>query len=172
MKNITSSASAAVKVGLCFSGILGFVNSSYGLEEAVTVEKFELKIVETSFGGDEIMAGDLAEAIEKILTTVSLDSRYEKNTNLCVAYTASGEFSSAEEHCKLALKFSRSVNSGIKNPGLYLATKEKHALALNNLGVMRALQGNTGDALEYFESASVKSKRLSLTTTRNISVLE
>ena len=166
-------ARGAAKMGFLFSGILGFINSSYGLEEVVTVGKFELKIIEMTSGADEILAGNITGALESILTTGSRHSRYDMNTNLCVAYTAQGEYSSAEQHCKLAVRHSRSFGSGIQsNPGSYMAKREKSALALNNIGVLRALQGNTGDAREYFETASAKSKRMSSTANRNINALE
>lgn len=165
-------ARGAAKMGFLFSGILGFVNSSYGLEEVVAVEKFELKIIEMTSGADEILAGNITGAIESILTTGSRHSRYDRNTNLCVAYTVQGEYSSAEQHCKLAVRHSRSFGSGIQsNSGSYMAKREKSALALNNIGVLRALQGNTGDAREYFESAT-RSKRMSSAANRNINALE
>jgi hypothetical protein len=45
-------------------------------------------------------------------------------------------------------------------------------MALNNLGVVRALQGNTQEWRIYFESASNPSKRLETTSSRNINALE
>ncbi len=45
-------------------------------------------------------------------------------------------------------------------------------MALINIGVLHALQGNHQAAREYFESASNRSNRLEAVSTRNINTLE
>ena len=158
---------------LCFSAMLGFSGSGNAAEEAMTVEKYELMIVETSVGGDEMAAGEYASAVEKITTSLSLDSQYAKSTNLCVAYTVQGEFASAQPHCQTALRLSRSSDYGsIVMTRMYVAKRNRQAMSLNNLGVWHALQGNADDAQNYFQSASNKSREVSATTNRNIDVLE
>jgi Tfp pilus assembly protein PilF len=161
------------RLGLCFSTMLGFAGGGNAAEEAMTVEKFELMIVETSLGGNEMAAGEYAAAVEKITTSLSMDSKYAKSTNLCVAYTAQGDFASAQPHCQTALRLSRSSDLGsIVMTRVYVARKNRQAMSLNNLGVWHALQGNTDEAQGYFQSASNKSSEVSATTNRNIDVLE
>ena len=173
MNNLLMKARGTAKIGFFLAGVLGFASGSYGIEGAVSAEKFELVITQESFGGNEILAGNTTAAIEKMLTSASLSSQYNWNTNLCAAYTAEGKYSSAEKHCELALRLSKSANPGILgHTRSYMAKKDRYAIALINLGVMHALQGNTQDALEYFESASTRSKRLSATADRNITALE
>ncbi|MFT5711338.1 MAG: tetratricopeptide (TPR) repeat protein [Halioglobus sp.] len=165
--------SGTFKLGICFAGILAYTGGSYASDGRVSAEAFELKITEETLGGSEIMAGEYAAAIETILTTASLDSKYDKSTNLCAAYTAQKEFGLAEHQCHLSLRLSESANVNAHLSGRsYLARREGKAVALINLGVLHALQGNNQEAREYFESASKKSKRLRATSKRNINSLD
>lgn len=160
-------------MGLCFSAMLGFAGSGYAAEEAVAVERFELKIVERSVGANEILAGEFAAAVEKINSSFSLDSEYAKSNNLCAAYTAQGEFASAQPYCQAAVTSSRSSQYGLMSMARsYAARKNLQAMALNNFGVWHAMQGNAGAAQAYFQSAGNRSKGLSATSNRNIDVLE
>ena len=99
-------------MGLCFTVMLGFVGNGYAAEYAVAAEKFELKVFERTLGGSEIVVGEYAAAIKIISTSLSLDSKYAKNTNLCVAYTAQRKFSSAQPYCQSALTLSASNRYG------------------------------------------------------------
>jgi len=161
------------RLGICFSAMLGFAGSGNAAEEAMAVEKFELLIVETSLGGNEMAAGEYAAAVQIITTSLSLDSKYARSTNLCAAYTAQGEFDSAQPHCQKALRLSSSSDYGaIAMNRMYVAKKNRRAMSLNNLGVWHALQGNADKAKGYFQSASNKSREVAATTNRNIDVLE
>ena len=168
-KSITGAAS----LGICLAGVLGYTTSSYASDGLVGAEAFELTIRAETLGGSEIMAGQYATAIETILSKSSLESKYVKSTNLCAAYTAQKEFSLAEKQCNLALRLSNSPNAGAQLDGrAHLSRREGKAMALINLGVLHALQGNSQKAREYFESASRKSKRLKATSERNINSLD
>ena len=173
MKKNFKSNSGAARIGICFAGILAFTSGGYASDGLVGAEAFELSITEESLGGNEIMAGEYASAIETILTTASLDSKYVKSTNLCAAYTAQKEFSLAESQCNLALHLSKWDSVGARLDGrAHLSRREKNAMALINLGVLHALQGNNQEAREYFDSASRKSRRLKATSQRNINSLD
>ena len=173
MNNSLMNGRKAAKIGFFLSGILGFTGSSYGIDRVALAEKFELVIAEKSFGGEEILAGRTNAAIEKMLETASLSSKYNWNTNLCAAYTAQGNYSIAERHCGLSLKLSKTAHYGVLgNTRSHRAKKDNRAIALNNMGVMYALQGNPDAAREHFESVSNWSKRLSATADRNINALE
>jgi len=173
MKEQLRNRFGTARMGVCMAGLLAFASSSYGSNEATVVEQFELKILANTLGGREIIAGEYIAAIEQIHSTPSLDSKYVRNTNLCAAYTARGEFTLAEVKCKAALRASRSLSTGLQNTNrARVASKNDQAAALNNLGVLNALQGNKEEALKYFQSASNRSKDLRATTNQNISVLE
>ena len=172
--NITlRKASGRCRLGLCFSALLGIAGSGYAAGDTVEVRKFELTIIEETVGGNDIVAGEFSAAVETINKRLSLDSKYAKSTNLCAAYTAQGEFASAQPHCKAALTLSRSSNVGLINSSrLYTAKRNRQAMALNNLGVWHALQGDADQAQEYFQNAANRSKDLKATSSRNIDVLE
>ena len=160
-------------LGLYFSTMLGFAGSAYAAEDAVGLGKFELTIMQATVGGNEIFAGDFSAAVEKINTSISGDSKYTKSANLCAAYTAMGEFSSAQPHCKAALTMSRSSRYGVlslsKPP---TSRRNMQAMALNNLGVWHALQGDAEQAEAHFKNAANRSKELMPIPSRNIEVLE
>ena len=173
-KNLGNTFGAA-KVGACLAGMLVFASNSYGSNEAVVAAQFEVHIMENTTGGREILAGDYSAAIEKILFSPSLDSKYVKDANLCAVYTVQKEFNRAEAHCMAALDASKSRNFGTGMQGISWergANRVKWAMALNNLGVLHALKGNNGEARDYFQSASKKSHRLRATSDRNIHALE
>lgn len=166
-------ASGRCRLGLGFASILGFAGSGYAAGDAVEVGKFELTIIEATTGGNDILAGEFSAAVEKINASLSLDSKYAKSTNLCAAYTAQGEFASAQPHCKAALTLSESSHYGMVSwSRSYSARKYMQATALNNLGVWHALQGNADQAQAYFQNAANRSKDLVAISSRNIDVLE
>jgi len=155
------------------AGLLSLAISGYAVSETAAIERFELQIVGNSPGGGEIVAGDYAAAIAQIRSTPSLHSKYVRKTNLCAAYTAQGEFTLAGPTCKAALQAGRSTSTGLQNTNrARIANKNDQAVALNNLGVLHALQGKNQKALTYFESASNKSKDLKPMVSQNIIALE
>ena len=173
MNNTSGKASGKCRLGLCFAAMLGFAGSGYAAGDAVEVGKFELTIVQETVGGNDIVAGEFSAAVEKINTALSLDSKYAKSTNLCAAYTAQGEFAGAQPHCKAALTFSSSSRYGLLSMSRsYTSKRSMQAMALNNLGVWHALQGDADQAQAYFKNAANRSKGLVATSNRNIDVLK
>jgi Flp pilus assembly protein TadD len=173
MNNTLGKASGKCRLGLCFAAMLGFAGSGYAAGDAVEAGKFELTIVQETVGGNDIVAGEFSAAVEKINTALSLDSKYAKSTNLCAAYTAQGEFAGAQPHCKAALSFSRSSRYGLLGMSRsYTSKRSMQAMALNNLGVWHALQGDADQARAYFKNAASRSKDLVATSSRNIDVLK
>ena len=173
MNNTSGKASGKCRLGLCFAAMLGFAGSGYAAGDAAEVGRFELMIIQETVGGNELVAGEFSVAVEKINTALSLDSQYAKSTNLCAAYTAQGEFAGAQPHCKAALTFSRSSRYGLLSMSRsYTSKRSMQAMAMNNLGVWHALQGDADQAQAYFENAANRSKDLVATSSRNIDVLE
>lgn len=136
--------------------------------------KFELVVFSNIAGGSELVSGDLDGAIEKF-NAASLPRRGDtKHTGLCAAYTAAGEFASAEKHCRAAISISSAARNSmlISQFSSRAARRENEAVALNNMGVLLALQGEPEKALKYFRAAGNKSARLSKTSSRNMDALE
>ena len=173
MDNTLGEVIGRYRLGLCFSAMLGFAGSGYAAGDSAEAGKFELTIVQTTVGGDDIVAGEFSAAVEKINAALSLDSRYAKSSNLCAAYTAQSDFASAKPHCKSALNFSRSSHYRvIGTSSSYTTQRNMQAMALNNLGVWHAMQGEAVQAKAYFERAASRSKDMVATSSRNIDVLE
>jgi Tfp pilus assembly protein PilF len=173
MNNTVRKVSVSCRLGLCFPAMLAFAVSGYAAGDTAEVGKFELTIMEVTVGGNELVAGEVSAAVEKINTALSLDSEYTKRNNLCAAYTAQGELASAQPHCEAALTISKSSHHGLLGLSRSYASKRNmQAMALNNLGVWHALQGDADQAQEYFENAAKRSKDLLATSSRNIDVLE
>ena len=163
----------AARLGICVAGAMGLAAGSYGDNAQVSAEKYEMQIFLDSTGGKEIVSGDFSAAIEILRGTRSLDSRYARSTNLCVALTLEREFSGAEEHCRSARNYStRSIGASLGRAGIGLGKKDKLVLALNNLGVFYALSGNAQEARGYLEIAEGKGGRYSETSQRNMRALD
>jgi tetratricopeptide (TPR) repeat protein len=167
MKKPVSIARGAANFGLCLSAVLGFASSSFAERSDIDVHKFELQVFQGTIAVDEIVSGDMGVAVEKIRDSGKYVELYAKKTNLCVAYTAQGEYTNAAKQCQAAQRLSK--RSGFI---VHSTKRDKQALALNNLGVLLALQGHTQEALKYFERAGGRSTKFSDTSLRNIDALE
>jgi tetratricopeptide (TPR) repeat protein len=167
MKKPLSLARGAANFGLCLSAVLGFASSSFAERSDIDVHKFELQVFQGTIAVNDILSGDMGVAVEKIHDSGKYVELYAKKTNLCVAYTAQGEYNKAVKQCQAAQRLS-------KRPGFiaYSTKREKQALALNNLGVLLALQGHTQEARKYFSRAGGRSTKFNDTSLRNIDALE
>lgn len=104
---------------------------------------------DAAYGG-KIVAGKYAQAIEKITANGGFADVFFDNTNLCVAYTKSGDVDNAALACDAALEEIRSqrfVRAQEKTYRKYLA------LALSNRGVVHALIGDIELARQDFVEA-------------------
>jgi len=113
-------------------------------------------IIDAAHGG-KVAAGKYKRAIERITAHESSRDPYSRETNLCVAYTKTGELDKATEACEAALAIMR---TGEKPRSNYLGTAYSErvdrmylALALSNLGVLQVAKGSTDTALESFREA-------------------
>ncbi len=90
--------------------------------------------------GNAVLAGEYRDAI------ANLDSNsrkgFESSTNLCVAYTMIGELHKADAECAAALKLSERTD-----------VRRDIAVALSNLGVVKAVNGDLGGAQRDFSRA-------------------
>lgn len=113
-------------------------------------------IIDAAHGG-KVAAGKYERAIEKITARKSSRDPYSRETNLCVAYTKTGELDKATEACEAALAI---MLTGEKPRSSYLGAAKSErvdrvylALALSNLGVLQAAKGSTDTARESFREA-------------------
>ena len=113
-------------------------------------------IVDAAHGG-KVAAGKYERAIEKITASKRARDSYSRHTNLCVAYTKTGELDKATEACEAALAITRETRSPRRSyPGLAHSEKANRvylALALSNLGVVHAAKGNPEIARRTFREA-------------------
>lgn len=154
--NIKSASTAACTTIL-------FLCSSATLHAEEDKLFFTLTAIEDASFGEHVVAGNYDTAIKGILSSgKSYRAGFEAQTNLCVAYTRSGDFENAGESCDAALtalksRHRSSVSSGLA-PFESRRTKERFlALALSNRGVLRAISGKPDLARKDFtEAASLK----------------
>ncbi len=121
---------------------------------------YTLTAIEDVSYGEAIVAGNYDAAIEGILSSAKVArGGFEAQTNLCVAYTRSGEFDKADASCDAALvalkkRYRTSTVAG-NIPFYSRRTHEKYlALALSNRGVLRVVSGEPDLARADFERAA------------------
>ena len=118
---------------------------------------YTMTVIIDAAHGSKVVAGKYERAIEKITASNGTRDSYSRQTNLCVAYTKTGELDKATEACEAALaimlgegkprsRYSRPAQSG-KADRVYLA------LALSNLGVLHAAKGSPDFARKSFREA-------------------
>lgn len=98
--------------------------------------------------GNTVLAGDYERAIEALSGKSA--RRFASSTNLCVAYTMTGELQKADVECGAALKLSQDK-----------ALHQDMAIALSNLGVLKAVSGDTNGAQQDFTRALQLNRKLS-----------
>jgi tetratricopeptide (TPR) repeat protein len=118
---------------------------------------YTMTVIADAAHGSKIVAGKYRRAIEKINGGKRETDSYAKQTNLCVAYTKTGELDKATAACEAALaavldnRHSRRSYPGSSRAGsvdrFYLA------LALSNLGVLQAAKGSPDIARQTFREA-------------------
>ena len=113
-------------------------------------------IIDAAHGG-KVAAGKYERAIEKITATKSARDPYSRHTNLCVAYTKTGELDKATEACEAALAItlgSKKPRSGHLGSAQFERNERMYrALALSNLGVLHAAKGSPEIARNTFRKA-------------------
>lgn len=113
-------------------------------------------IIDAAHGG-KVAAGKYERAIEKITASKSNRDPYSKQTNLCVAYTKTGELDKATEACEAALAMTLETRSprrsDIGSARSGRADRVYLALALSNLGVLHVAKGSPEIARKTFREA-------------------
>ncbi len=114
-------------------------------------------ISDTAYGG-RVIKGDYEKAIEKITSSRRPGDRFSTATNLCVAYTKSGDIENAQEACGVALALIEGRQLELSKSRLDDYYEQRllrvHlALALSNRGVLHVINGDTESARNDFEAA-------------------
>ena len=113
-------------------------------------------IIDAAHGG-KVASGQYERAIEKITASKSKRDPYSKHTNLCVAYTKTGELEKATDACEAALALTRDKKSPRRSKlgPAYAGRADRVylALALSNLGVLHAAKGSPEIARKTFREA-------------------
>jgi tetratricopeptide (TPR) repeat protein len=119
--------------------------------------KYTMAVMSETAYGAKIMAGNYAQAIEKINQKAGRYDAFSKGTNLCVAYTKSGELELAEVACESAVIAASKAKHKRLGSLLAGAVADSHdrnlAIALSNRGVLRAVKGLSEQAREDFDAA-------------------
>ena len=132
-----------------------FVSAPLAAQE--TDPAFTMTVIIDAAHGSKVASGKYERAIEKITARKSTRDPYSQQTNLCVAYTKTGELDKATEACEAAL----AITLDSKKPrGSYFGSAQSErvertyrALALSNLGVLHAAKGSPEIARNTFRKA-------------------
>ncbi len=121
--------------------------------------KYTMTIIKNVSYSQKVARGDYDEAIEK-LTARKYRGRetYASKTNLCVAYTKSGDLDNAQVACNAALdqiraRKDRSLKVGFLPEYTASGYRAYLALALSNRGVLHAVNGDEEQARSDFMEA-------------------
>lgn len=134
-------------------------------------EVYRMVVFSDAGHGAAVMRGKYEKAIARITAAPERSyNAFEKSTNLCVAYTKSGDLDNANDACDSALSSIRAklaaLSEGAKAARTARLTYDKHlALALSNRGVLHAVEGDEASARESFEAATEASPSLSAART-------
>ena len=118
---------------------------------------YTMTVIVDEAHGQKVAAGKYDRAIAKLTAKKITSDAYSDHTNLCVAYTKTGEIEKATVACEAAVAAMRKkpiMRSSSFMPTHQVATNRMYlALALSNLGVLDAVKGESEAAREKFEEA-------------------
>jgi len=117
---------------------------------------YTMTVIVDAAHGSKVAAGKYERAIEMITATKRTSDPYSEQTNLCVAYTKTGDLENAARACESAVDLVRDEPAGRR--GVLAAPRARTqrvylALALSNLGVLHVARGTPDVARENFREA-------------------
>ena len=128
--------------GLRICLVLMFTLATGAAQANLDADIYEMLVISDQAFGEALMAGELEAAIEGIKAkTLRRNEIFAAQNNLCVAYVRADQPRKAKVACESAVKRSR------------YESRHNKAIALSNLGVVRALTGNTEGAMHCFRAA-------------------
>ena len=133
---------------------------------------YEMTAVSTAANGGLIIDGKYDAAIRNNLRQKYHKDKFALNTNLCVAYTMTGQFEQASAFCDEAVRISEGDIRlqakrlfGMRTPAIDAVQLRWRAVAHSNRGILRYATGNLADAHEDFElAAGLNVPRLNVAT--------
>lgn len=118
---------------------------------------YTMTVISDASHGAKVKAGDYDTAIAKITAKSRTADSYSELTNLCVAYTKSGDLENAGAACGAAVEQMRAKLPSRGSAFTYLSSDVRArrylALALSNQGVLHAVSGEPELARENFLEA-------------------
>lgn len=118
---------------------------------------YTMTVISDAAYGLKVTAGEYDVAIAKITAKRRNTDRYPDLTNLCVAYTKTGDLEKADAACGAAVEQMRAKVPARGSSFNYLTDAAGHrthlALALSNQGVLHAVSGDLDSARKNFEEA-------------------
>ncbi len=125
---------------------------------------YEMAFFSDSAQGSKILSGKYGQAIEKITTKIHGGDSLHVKTNLCVAYTKSGDIAAAEVACNDAVAAAKTFRK-VRRSGFSVETSAQVraryvAITLSNRGVLNAVKGNYDAARADFDAALAQQARV------------
>ena len=108
---------------------------------------YRMGVIIDAAEGKAVRKGKYEQAIARLTEAKRYrrDDQFARSTNLCVAYTKTGELEKAEVACEQAVMLHADNR---------VDSERYHALALSNRGVLRAVKGDVELARADFEAAT------------------
>lgn len=162
-------------IGVTAAVATGLLLVSHPAAADAAERAFEMKAYVDYAGGRQVIAGDYAVAIQAASRAAEQDGERGMiaNTNLCVAFTKTGQFARAEAACTRALTLAE--RSRVSVPLLrygYDVRQQDIVTALSNRGVLRAVSGDPlGAARDFREATGVAGTAVDVPR-RNLTYLE
>jgi hypothetical protein len=150
----TTKAKNAAKAALV-AAALGIAAGSVQAEDAPYV----FTAIDTTRHGADVVNGHYDDAIMRIRGKSDTETDFSESTNLCIAYTKSGDAANGIANCNRAVDIARRKN-GMRRIGGVYATFSGHGkdldlvIALSNRSVAHATNGDYAMAFEDLQEAN------------------
>ncbi len=123
----------------------------------ISKPNYEMAFFSDTAHGSKIQTGKFEQAIEKINARAKSANALHAKTNLCVAYTKSGNVEKATVACEEAVTAAKSFRK-VRRSDLAVETPAQIrarylAVALSNRGVLKAVMGDYDAARADFDAA-------------------
>lgn len=153
--NLWKRGQLGVLLGMSAAALAGLPNIAHAVSGD---DPYAMVFIIDEAYGRKMHRGNYDDAIAKLTTGHRRHgAEFAKQTNLCVAYTKTRELQFAEAACELAVSDAEErvlrSRSGSRLSEYEAAARRDAAIARSNLGVVRAVSGDTERAMKDFESA-------------------
>lgn len=131
----------------------------------ISKPNYEMAFFSDTAQGSKIQTGEFEQAIEKINAKTKKSNALHAKTNLCVAYTKSGNVEKATVACEEAVTAAKTFRK-VRRSDLAIQTPAQIrarylAVALSNRGVLKAVMGDLDAARADFDAALAQEARVS-----------